>query len=68
MSIFVARELKSGRYNHESHNSKKCVDIFIIAAFPIGMMSGCANYEVNTMRGSIPGHRIAGYTFQVILK
>lgn len=32
--------------------------IFIIAAFPIGMMSGCANYEVNTMRGNIPGHYI----------
>ena len=32
--------------------------IFIIAAFPIGMMTGCANYEVNTMRGNIPGHYI----------
>lgn len=32
--------------------------IFIIAAIPVGMMTGCANYEVNTMRGNVPGHYI----------
>jgi len=30
----------------------------LIAATSVGMLSGCANYEVNSKRGDIPGHYI----------
>ncbi len=35
---------------------KSCA--IIIAATSVGMFSGCANYEVNTKRGNIPGYYI----------
>jgi len=30
----------------------------LLGALSAGVLSGCANYEVNTMRGNIPGHYI----------
>lgn len=32
--------------------------LVLIAATSVGMLSGCANYEINTKRGDIPGHYI----------
>jgi len=34
------------------------VSSLLVAATSVGMMSGCAHYEVNTGRGNIPGHYI----------
>ncbi|KAB0663794.1 OmpA family protein [Oryzomonas japonica] len=34
------------------------ISSFLIAATSAGMLFGCANYEVNTKRGDIPGHYI----------
>ena len=36
----------------------KRVLMFVIAMFSMSMIFGCANYEVNTKRGNIPGHYI----------
>lgn len=40
-----------------SHRSIKCC-VVLIAAISVGMVSGCANYEVNSYRGNIPGYYI----------
>lgn len=32
--------------------------MYLMAVSSLGMLSGCANYEVNTMRGNIPGYYI----------
>ena len=38
--------------------TSKVVLISVVGISSMGMMAGCANYEVNTKRGNIPGHYI----------
>lgn len=39
-----------------SRYSKRC--ILLVAVTSVGLVTGCANYEVNSHRGDIPGHFI----------
>ena len=59
-TIYSSRETSSpnkGGLNMGMKHAAKIAGL-VVSLFSVSMIFGCANYEVNTKRGNIPGHYI----------